>query len=211
MEKKINVLAEIASTLGRRDEVPNQELAKAISQSEDTKAVEELVIALSNKDKAIQNDCIKVLYEIGAIKPEMIAPYMQSFLELLHHKNNRLQWGAMTALYEISKEKPTAIFDHLPLILQATDKGSVITRDQTVNILIQLAGVPQFASDAFSLLNEQLLKCPTNQLPMYAERALPIINEKNKIQFVKTLETRLADIDKESKRKRVVKVINKFQ
>jgi hypothetical protein len=42
---------------------------------------------------------------------------------------------------------------------------------------------------------------------MYAENAIPVITEKHKQLFIKTLTSRLDDIEKESKRKRVEKVI----
>jgi hypothetical protein len=45
---------------------------------------------------------------------------------------------------------------------------------------------------------------------MYAERAMTIINDNNKKLFIKTLSSRLEDIDKESKRKRIQRVIKKF-
>jgi len=206
----MTVLDKLSSAFNRRDEVPNQELAQVIAQSADKKAVNELVENLRNKSKAIQNDCIKVLYEIGELKPDLIANYLDNFLALLNHKNNRLQWGAMTALNCITTTKPKEICGNLLQIMDVTENGSVITRDYGVNILINLASVPRYAKNAISLLIEQLLKSPTNQLPMYAERALPIINEQNKRRFVKALKSRVNDVDKESKRKRIEKVIKKL-
>ena len=108
------------------------------------------------------------------------------------------------------KVKPNDIYNSLPKILDAVDNGSVITRDYAMNILITLASISQYSESAFSLLTEQLLTSPTNQLPMYAERILPIINEQNKNDFVEALKSRLNDIEKESKRKRVEKVIKKL-
>ncbi len=206
----MTVLDKLASSLGRRDEVPNQELAKQIAAKNDRNAVKELVANLSNKHKDVQNDCIKVLYEIGETKPGLIADYSKEFLALLGSKNNRLQWGGMTALNAITLENPKVIFSAMTRILAAADNGSVITKDQAVSILIKLCSLKQYANDAFALLNEQLLNCPTNQLPMYAENALPAINEKNKASFIKTLSSRLGDIEKETKRKRVEKVIKKL-
>jgi Sister chromatid cohesion protein PDS5 protein len=206
----MSVLNKLASSLNRRDEVPNQELAKQIAVRNNKTAVQELVDNLSNKSKDIQNDCIKVLYEIGEINPSLIAQYSKSFLDLLEHKNNRLQWGAMTALSSITLENPKAIYSAITKIISAADKGSVITKDYAVNILIKLCPVKQYADNAFALLNEQLLNSPVNQLPMYAEKAMTIINEKNKKLFIKTLTSRLGDIEKDTKRKRVEKVIKKF-
>lgn len=206
----MSIIEKLASSLNRRDEVPNQELAKEIVLSKNKKAVKELVENLSNK-KAIQNDCIKVLYEIGAQEPKLIADYTNEFVQQLHSKNNRLQWGAMTALGTITNERPKEIYTILPTILEAADKGSVITKDHAVTILIKLCSTKKYTDSAFTLLIEQLLKSPINQLPMYAERAIPVVNETNKILFVKTLISRLDDIEKETKRKRVEKVIKKFR
>jgi hypothetical protein len=183
-------------------------LAKEIATQKDKNAIKELVENLFGRNKAIQNDSIKVLYEIGAINPSLIAPYAEKFTDLLEHKNNRLQWGAMTALNAITPGNPKVIYAALPKIIVAAEKGSVITKDYAVNILIALCPIKQYADKSFLLLNKQLLNSPVNQLPMYAEKALPVINDKNKELFIKTLSKRLNDIDKDSKRKRVEKVIN---
>lgn len=206
----MSIIPKLASSLDRRDEVPNQELAKQIATKKDKKAAQELVDNLNNKSKDIQNDCIKVLYEIGEINPSLIADYAKEFIALLDHKNNRLQWGAMTAINTITLENPKVVYGSLTKIIEAADKGSVITKDYGVNILIKLCSIKQYADNAFSLLIEQLLTSPTNQLPMYAEKAMPIINDKNKTLFIKTLTSRLDDIEKDTKRKRVEKVIKKF-
>jgi hypothetical protein len=181
----MTVIDKLASSLNRRDEVPNQELAKQIAEHKNKKAVEELIENLNNKSKHIQNDCIKVLYEIGEINPALIADYAANFIALLHHKNNRLQWGAITAINAITLEKPQQVNHALPKIIDAADKGSVITKDYAVNILIRLCSVKQYADEAFQLLIEQLSNSPANQLPMYAERAIPIINNNNKSFLLK--------------------------
>lgn len=207
----MSVIDKLASSLNRRDETPNQELAAAIAGGNDKKAVQELIDNLSHKNKDIQSDCIKVLYEIGTLKPALIANHVNSFIELLGNKNNRLQWGAMTALHAITNEKPDAVYNVLPTIIAVADKGSVITNDHCVGILIKLAAVKKYAEDSFQLLLERLKISPTNQLPMYAENALPVIDEKNKSIFIKTLTARLGEIEKETKRARVEKVIKKLQ
>lgn len=203
------VISKLASSLGRQDEVPNQELAQEIVKNSDKDAIKELVHHLSDKNKDIQNDCIKVIYEIGLLNPKLIAGYHQDFEKLLDSKNNRLQWGGMTALNMIALEEPDVIFSRLETLIAAAEKGSVITKDNLMAILIKLASVPKYSNDAFVLFNEQLISCPTNQLPMYAENAMPIINHTNKEIFIKTLTSRLDDFEKETKRKRVEKVIKK--
>jgi len=206
----MSIIPKLATSLNRRDEVPNQELAADIVKLKDTGAVAELVQNLSNKNKGIRHDCIKTLYEVGYAEPKLIAKYLNDFLSLLRSKDNRMQWGAMTAIDCIVDVKPDGVFAALPAIIDASDRGSVITRDHCVGILIKLISIQEFAAEAFPLLLKQLLTCPTNQLPMYAENAVSAIDASCKERFVKVLNTRLGDIEKESGRKRVEKVIKKI-
>lgn len=205
----MSVIDKLASSLGRRDEVPNQQLAQQIVAKNDKKAVKELVENLYNKDKNIPSDCIKALYEIGERKPALIADYPGEFIALLESKNNRLVWGAMTAIDAITFEQPKAVYNTLGKLIDIADKGSVITRDHVVSILIKLSSLKPYAGKAFPLFIHQLKTCPTNQLPMYAENALPVINDKNNVLFATTLSSRLAEVKKESKRKRIEKVLKK--
>lgn len=206
----MTIIDKLATSLGRKDEGPNQELAKYIANEDDREAVKELVDNLYNRDKNIQSDCIKVLYEIGDFKPSLITEYVKEFVALLDHRNNRLVWGAMTALDAITLENPEAIYSTLAKIVDVADNGSVITRDHGVHILIKLCSVKPYADRAFALLIEQLKSCPTNQLPMYAENAISIVNDTNKAVFIETLLSRLDDIEKDTKRKRVEKLIKKW-
>jgi len=206
----MTIISKLASSQGRRDEVPNQELAQQILKSKNKKAVSELVVNLANKDQNIQSDCIKVLYEIGEHQAELIADYDKEFLALLQSKNNRLAWGAMTALDCIASVNPGGIYKNLAKILMVADNGSVITKDHAVGILIKLASEKKYANNVLTLLLDQFRVCATNQLPMYAENALHVIPDAQKGSFVKVLTARLGDIEKESKRKRVEKVIAKL-
>ncbi|HET9137339.1 MAG TPA: hypothetical protein VFO76_11935 [Candidatus Kapabacteria bacterium] len=200
----------LASSLGERREEPNKELAKKIIVLKDKKAIAELAEHLSDNDKNIQSDCIKVLYEIGEQKPELIAGYDKEFLALLDSKNNRLVWGAMTALDCIAAISPDSIYKKLPKILEVAEAGSVITKDHGVGILIKLSADAKYAAKTMPLLIGMLKTCAMNQLPMYAENAIPVVSEKFKKEVIAVLNKRLPDIDKESKRKRVEKVIKKL-
>lgn len=210
MATQLNVLNLLASSMDRRDEEPNLKLTQKIVETNDQEAVQVLIDLLMTAKKAIQTDCIKVLYEVGEQAPELIADHLPVFLELLSSKNNRLQWGAMTALDAIATARPTEIYAVLTTIVAAGEQGSVITRDHAVGILIKLAAHADYQLDALPLLNEQMMRCPGNQLPMYAERAWPVIPESHRSTFQTTLTQRLGDLEKASKRNRVEKVIRKL-
>lgn len=206
----MSVISRLASSLSRRDEAPNQELAIEIATNADIGAVAELVENLNHKSKDIRHDCIKVLYETGERAPSITAPYADQFALLLDSKDNRMQWGGMTALNAIVSERPDVVFAAIAKLAAVADKGSVITRDNFLAILIKLSGIPQYSEQTLPLLNEQMLSCPANQLPMYAENALPVMGGSQKREFVRTLSSRLGDFEKESKRKRVEKVLKRL-
>jgi len=128
----------LASSLGRKDELPNIELANMIIEKDDTESLNQLIELISSKNKAFQNDSIKVLYEVGEKKPELLMPFLDNFIAFLDSKNNRLQWGAMTALHFIAKEYPNLIFPHLANLHLKAMEGSVITRDHFIAIIILL-------------------------------------------------------------------------
>ena len=206
----MTTLDKLATALNRRDEVPNQELAEDIVRTNDKRAVKELVENLAHKDKNIQSDCIKVLYEIGYRKPALIAPHYREFGKLLDSKNNRLVWGAMTALDSIAAQEPQGVYGLLPKVLAVADSGSVITRDHAVGILVKLGARKQYADKCVPLLVEQLMSCPTNQFPMYAEMSLALVNDKNKAALQKVMARRLDGLEKESQQKRVAKVLQRL-
>lgn len=205
------VIDRLASVLGRKDEVPNLELAQDIAARKDKKALEELAGLLRHKNKAIRSDSIKVLYEVGGISPELVSGFLPLFTGLLCDRNNRLQWGAMTAISTITPLAPEAVFAILPQILAAADKGSVITKDQGIRVLVQLAGLKAYTAQVIPLLLEQLQQSLPNQLPLYAEQALLVVPPGDKNVFIRVLQHRLGDMEQESKRKRLEKVIGKLQ
>ena len=201
----------LAVSLNRRDEVPNQELAAEIIKSRNKEWIKELVSNLQHKDKNIQSDSIKVLYEIGERGAgELIALYAKDFGQLLVSKNNRLVWGAMIALDTIATLNPGEVSGMLTAIVDAGDKGSVIAKDHCVGILAQLAYIREYTDLVFPLLTEQLKKCPAKQLPMYAEKSVNAINSKNKKQFIDLIQSRIPEMEKDSQRQRLHKVLKRI-
>jgi len=202
----------IATSLNRRDDNPNQDLAIEIIKSKRTDWVKELVDNLKHKDKNIQSDCIKVLYEIGERgSADMIAPYCKDFGDILKSKNNRLVWGSMIALDTITLINPKGVYDLLPMIISTIDNGSVISIDHGVGILAQLSSISDYTETTFPLLIEQLKRCPSKQLPMYSEKSVFAINSVNQNQFVDLIQSRISEMDKDSQKQRLNKVIAKFK
>jgi len=192
----MSILGRIASAQNRRDEVPNQELARDLASKKDKAGIREIAENLWNKDKAIQADCIKVLYEVGYIEPKLIAPYAEDFVKLLKSKNNRLVWGGMTALAEVAKVDPDSVYMYLDAIKKAKETGSVITVDHAISTLAYTAaGNPHYNEAIFPYLLKHLSSCRPKEVPQHSERSLPAVNKKNRESFVKVLEKRMEDLN----------------
>ncbi|MBM3933132.1 MAG: hypothetical protein FJ319_02330 [SAR202 cluster bacterium] len=171
------VIEKLASSRGRRDEEPNIALAKEIAFRGNRAAVEELTQALHGKDKAVKSDAIKVLYELGALKPTLIADHVEDFVKLLGSTDNRLVWGAMTALGSIADIRADKIWQNIEPVIKATQTGSVITQDWGVRVLATVAAKHErYRSRLFPFLMLFLQACEPKDFPRHLESIVPAIN-----------------------------------
>jgi hypothetical protein len=60
-EEGVSILSKLASQAGRRDEGPNETLAKELVENNDADGIKLIVENLQNEDKSIQGDCASVL------------------------------------------------------------------------------------------------------------------------------------------------------
>lgn len=188
----MSVLNRIAFFQNRRDEVPNQELARELAVSEDAAGIREIAENLWNREPNIRSDCLKVLYEIGYLKPALIVPYAGEFLKLLRSRNNRLVWGAMIALSTIAGLAADAIYPHVAEIQRVMAEGSVITVDAGVLTLARLAATGDERRAALlPYLLEHLRTCRPKDVPQHAEKIVGAITPAYRDRFVAVLEARM--------------------
>ncbi|KAA0546394.1 hypothetical protein FZW96_16625 [Bacillus sp. BGMRC 2118] len=182
------MLNELASQLNRNDEMPNIELAQKLVTEENGVGIEEIIQNLYAKDKNIQSDCIKVVYEIGKIKPQLISQYAIVFIELLKSKNNRLVWGGMQALATIAKEATDIIMPHLFVLKRAIENGSVITVDKGILTLARLASASKENNkQIFPFLLHHLEFCRPKEVPQHSESILVAVTDDNKEAYLDIL------------------------
>ncbi|MGE6260063.1 hypothetical protein ACQKCU_19655 [Heyndrickxia sporothermodurans] len=202
----MTILNRLASQLNRKDEEPNIELAHELVNKNNHEGIKEVIQNLSNKDKRIQQDCIKVAYEIGEMKPELISDYALIFIDLLKSRNNRLVWGAMTALTTIAQVSSEIIMEHIKILFSAMKSGSVITVDKGVLTLGKLAAVNKQNNERiFPFLLTHLESCRPKEIPQHSESAIPAVTNDNKEEFLTVLRKRENDLT-ESQLKRVKKI-----
>jgi hypothetical protein len=191
----MSALNKIAFCRNRRDEVPNQELARELAETADKDGIREIAQNLTNKNKNVQSDCLKVLYEIGYLKPDLIADYVGDSLKLLKSKNNRMVWGAMIALATIADKKPREIWANINDVTTPVDQGSLISVVWGVKTMAKVAAAdPAYEQKIFPLLMAQLKKCIPRDVPTHAESILPAVDAENKKEFLTILEARKSEM-----------------
>jgi len=207
----MSIIGQIAYFQGRRDEVPNQELAAKLATSKSRSGIQEVADNLHNGDAHVQADCLKVLYEVGYRDPSLIAQYAGAFLELLNSKNNRLVWGGMIALSTIVELKSTAIGVHVDRIKEIMRRGSVITVDNAVRVLAVIASKePKLRKELTEFLFDHLRSCRAKDLPQHSEKTRVAVGRSSKAKFLELLSARTAELSP-SQLKRVRKVMDEVK
>lgn len=185
----------LACKIGMSSEIPNQELARELATTADAAAVAEIAAGLHSGDKSVQSDCIKVLYELGFLRPELISGYAGDFLRLLSGRNNRLIWGAMIALATVAHLNAGVILNKIGVVYDAMNAGSVITVDNGVKTLAAVASACQEKSAPIcEYLFEHLKVCRAKEVPQHAESTLPAIHSGNREAFASILKEREPDM-----------------
>lgn len=203
----MSVLNRIAYFQNRRNEVPNQQLARELAETKDGEGVREIAENLWNKNSSIQSDCVKVLYEIGYIDPDLIADYVDDFLRLLKSRNNRMVWGGMIALATIAEKTPREIWDKRDDVIGATRHGSLITVVWGVRTLAKVASADiRYRERIFPILIEHLRHCVPRNVPLHAESILCAVDETNREEFLSVLDSRRDEM-KPSQLARLRKVV----
>jgi hypothetical protein len=197
--------------LGKRDEVPNQILAKELAENNDEEGVRIIAEHLWDQNSNIQSDCLKVLYELGMIEPELIGSFYNDFLKLLSHRNNRMVWGAMIALTTIAALKADQLFPEVGRIKSAIKEGSVITIDNGVKTLALIASKnSNYRKEIFPFLLEHLKTCRPKDVPQHAEHTMVAVDSANHIAFITVLNGRIPDLSPAGLA-RVKKIIKKSE
>jgi len=191
----MSVLNKIAYFQNRRDEVPNQELARELAETKNEKGIQEIAENLYHENQNVQSDCLKVLYEIGYLAPELIADYVDDFLKLLKHKNNRMVWGGMIALGTIAEIKPREIWKSVDDVIDALDHGTLITLVWGIKTLARVASTnKRYREKLFPILIKHLKTCIPRDVPTHAESVLCAVDDSHKEEFLSVLESRQAEM-----------------
>ncbi len=205
-----SVITKISFYQNIRDEVPNQELARQLAESRNITGIQEIAAYLWDKNKNVQSDCLKVLYEIGYLAPELIADHVHDFLKLIHSKNNRLVWGAMIGLASVADLRPDIVWAQIDDVIQAVETGSVITVVWGVRALAKVAATGRERRERILPFLFHLLEtCIPRDVPLHAESMLRAVDTDCRGQFLSILDKRRTELTS-SQQTRLKKVLKQL-
>ena len=209
----MSTLEKIAFFQNRRDEIPNQLLAKELAGTKNKEGIREIVENLENRNMNVRSDCLKVLYEIGYLDPGLIAGYTDDFLKLLKSKNNRMVWGAMIGLATIADRHPKKIWAQIDDIIRITESGTVITLVWGIRVLAKVAAAGEpYQEKIFPFLLKQIRTCIPRDMSTRTGSILCAVDRKNKVELLSILESRRAELTPAhlTRLKRVLKQIERI-
>lgn len=156
----------------------------------------------------------KALKNISETNPELLVPYYPDFLKILADKNVKVAWATFFMLTPMAVFKPEMAYEHLGLFAQIADGDSVIARDQYVKILTELATHTAYKETCITLLLDEVLKAPVNQLPSYAKSAASVIGQEQAGILKDLISSRLPDVadypPKTKKLQQLIRQLNKL-
>jgi hypothetical protein len=152
----MDLLAQLASSLGHRAEAANRAAAALCRQRPALLA--DIAAGLASDDAALAGDCAEVMTMVAESDPDLVAPFAPRLASLLAHTASRPRWEAMHALALVAALKPRLIARLLPTLEGLLRRDpSVIVRDYAVEAIAVYAGAgPAAAERAFAPLRAAL-------------------------------------------------------
>lgn len=207
----MSIQDQLSYALDRKDQEPNKLVAKRIVDTGNLNEVKKLIEFIETRPKQrAQSDAVLALAYVGELSPELLKGQAEFFISRLNSPINRVIFGSMIALAHIAHLERKKLFDALPHIIDAMDAGTVVTRDHGYRIMITLYTDDRFQEDMFLLIQEQLMKAPSNQLGQYVERLIAVLDKSDLNSLVETLEERRGDVTNEHHIKRLNKNLKKL-
>ncbi len=203
----MDIARRLTAATRRKDFQPNVELAIELVDTWDEAAVQQVFELVENGSKRQAHDAIQVAFEIAQREPELIQPHLDTLIDLLRSRDNRLLWGALYALSGLVAIDAKRLYAHLDQILDGAARASVIGRDKTLVILVGLMRTKRYTKRITPLLLAHVQAAAINQFPTYAEAAATCLPDNALPALVKLIKARRDLAEYPAKQKRMQRLL----
>jgi hypothetical protein len=196
--KERDLLARLAISMNRSDEMPNLELAANIVFNLDEESISILVSIIERHDDVHAPDAARVLSEVGARDLSLLLPVSDRLVGLCDETNAEMLPYTMTALAPMAHKFAEQLWDRRDLFwstLTATTPPSEMAQAAAVRLLSALcAAGPDYARTLAGGLVDLLGKCMPKDVAFFAESVLPALGTAHSHRAKPVLDRRMKEL-----------------
>jgi hypothetical protein len=197
-QRERDLLARLAVSVGRSDEMPNLELAADIVFADDADAVSTLISVIERHDDVHAPDAARVVAEVGTRAPELVAAHAERLIELIDATRREMLPFTMLALSPVASKHAEALWPSRDLFWQALadlTQPAELAQAGAVRLLASLcAAGPDYARTLAGGLVDLLGKCMPRDVAFFAESVLPALGAAHSHRAKPVLDRRLKEL-----------------
>jgi hypothetical protein len=197
-QRERDLLARLAVSMQRCDEMPNLELAADLVLNEDDNAVGILVGVLERHDVEHAPDAARVLCEVGTRAPALLLKHAERLLSLCDDSQKDVLAYTMYAFSPVAHRHAEALWDMRDLFWSALadlTQPADMAQAGAVRLLSALcAAGPDYARTLAGGLVDLLGKCMPKDVAFFAESVLPALGTAHSHRAKPVLDRRMKEL-----------------
>lgn len=197
-QRERDLLARLAISVGRSDEMPNLELAADIVFADDADAVSILIAVIERHDDVHAPDAARVVAEVGTRAPELVLGHAERLIEMIDPARREMLPFTMLALSPVASKHAEALWPSRDLFWQALadlTQPAELPQAGAVRLLASLcAAGPDYARTLAGGLVDLLGKCMPRDVAFFAESVLPALGAAHSHRAKPVLDRRLKEL-----------------
>jgi hypothetical protein len=197
-QRERDLLARLAISVGRSDEMPNLELAADIVFADDAEAVSVLIAVIERHDDLHAPDAARVVAEVGTRAPELVLGHAERLIEMIDVTRREMLPFTMLALSPVASKHAEALWPSRDLFWQSLadlTQPAELAPAGAVRLLAALcAAGPDYARTLAGGLVDLLGKCMPRDVAFFAESVLPALGAAHSHRAKPVLDRRLKEL-----------------
>lgn len=197
-QRERDLLARLAVSVGRSDEMPNLELAADMVFADDTDAVSALIAVIERHDDFHAPDAARVIAEVGTRAPDLLLAHADRLVEMIDVTQKDMLPFTMLALSPVANRHAEALWGSRDLFWQALadlTQPADLAQAGAVKLLASLcAAGPDYARTLAGGLVDLLGKCMPKDVAFFAESVLPALGAAHSHRAKPVLDRRLKEL-----------------
>lgn len=197
-QRERDLIARLAISMGRYDEMPNLELAADIVFAEDTEAVSALIAIIERHDDLHASDAARVVCEVGTRAPDLLLAHAERLVEMIDVSQREMLPFTMLALSPVASRHADQLWTSRDLFWQFLAnlaQPADLAQGGAVKLLAALcAAGPDYARTLAGGLVDLLGKCMPKDVAFFAESVLPALGPAHSHRAKPVLDRRLKEL-----------------